>query len=217
MQELITSYLVQKKECNLPLLGHFRIKTKPAELDREADQQIFPPTDEILYSEFAGNLSGDLITYISRLQNITGDEAETKINNWCHQVKEKLDSGGKIIFNSIGSLQKDAAGNIFFQGKKGNAFYEPVAAQRVIHENTEHSVLVGDRETTSVVMNEFYREELVEKKSWWTRWNIWAVVLFGISLIVLFFYFYSHKLSETGIGNGASFPTKDPPVLHSSP
>lgn len=216
MQELITSYLVQKKECSLPPVGHFRIKTKPAELDR-VNQQLFPPTDEILYSEFTGNLSGDLITYISRLQNITGSEAETKINNWCHQAKEKLDSGGKIIFNSIGSLQKDGAGNISFERKKGSAFYEPVAARRVIHENTEHSVLVGDRETTSVIMNEFYREELVEKKSWWARWNIWAIVLFGISLIILFFYFYSHKFSETEIGNRASFPTKNPPVLHSSP
>ena len=129
MQALITSYLIQKKECNLPLLGHFRIKTKPADLDK-ANKQIFPPTDEILYSEFAANLSGDLITYISHLQNITRDEAEGKINNWCHYAKEKLDSGEKIIFNSIGSLQKDAVGNIFFQRKKGFSFYEPVSAEK---------------------------------------------------------------------------------------
>ena len=121
MQALITSYLIQKKECNLPLLGHFRIKTKPADLDI-ANKQIFPPTDEILYSEFAANLSGDLITYISNLQKISLDEAEMKINNWCHYAKEKLDSGEKIIFTSIGSLQKDAVGNIFFQRKKAIVF-----------------------------------------------------------------------------------------------
>ncbi len=129
MQALITSYLIQKKECNLPLLGHFRIKTKPADFEKD-NKQIFPPTDEILYSEFAASLSEDLITYVSGHQNITCEEAEEKINNWCNYAKEKLDLGEKIIFNSIGSLQKDAVGNIFFQRKKQYSFYEPVAAGR---------------------------------------------------------------------------------------
>ena len=212
MQTLITSYLIQKKECNLPLLGHFRIKTKPAELDI-ANKQIFPLMDEILYSEFTANLSGDLITYISNLQNITPDEAKEKINNWCHYAKEKLDSGEKIIFHSIGSLQKDAVGNIFFQRKNDISFYEPVSAER-IHKNAEHSVLVGDTETTSGVMNEFYRDEIIENKRWW---KIWAVVLLAISLVVLFFYFYTHKFSEDLIGNQASFPTQDPPASYYSP
>ena len=88
MQELITSYLIQKKECNLPLLGHFRIKTKPADFEK-ASKKIFPPTDEILYSEFAANLSRDLITYISNLQNITREEAESKINDWCQRCQRK--------------------------------------------------------------------------------------------------------------------------------
>src|SRR5580693_6480891 len=95
MQALITSYLIQKKECNLPLLGHFRIKIKPADFEK-ANKQIFPPADEILYSEFGGNLSGDLITYIANQQNITPDEAQWKINNWCNHAKERIDSGEKI-------------------------------------------------------------------------------------------------------------------------
>ena len=94
MQALITSYLVQKKECNLPLLGHFRIKTKPADFEK-ANEQIFPPTDEILYSEFAAqSFSGPDYLYIG-LQKYYAEEAENKINNWCHDAKEKLDSEKK--------------------------------------------------------------------------------------------------------------------------
>jgi nucleoid DNA-binding protein len=212
MQALITSYLIQKKECNLPLLGHFRIKTKPAEFDK-AGRQIFPPTDEILFSEFAANLSAELITYICNHQNMTPEEAIGKINSWCHYAKEKLESGEKIIFNSIGSLQKDAVGNIFFQRKKGTGFYAPVPAEQVLHKNAEDVVLAGDNETASGVMNELYREEIIQK-AWW---KIWAVVLAALSLLVLLFYFYTHKFSETGIGNQASFPIQDSSVLHSSP
>jgi nucleoid DNA-binding protein len=213
MQELITSYLVQKKECDLPLVGHFRIKTKPAEYDR-TNQQMFPPTYEILYSEVAEKLSADLVTYVSTLQSISPDEAEAKINSWCHLTKEKLDSGNMVIFDSLGSLQKDAAENIFFRGKNAGNFYEPVSAQRVIHKNAEHPVLVGDKETTSVVMNEFYRDDPAQKKPWWAKWNVWSIVLLFISVIILVVHFYVHRFSETGIGNQSSFPAQDPPVLH---
>jgi len=212
MQALITSYLIQKKECDLPLLGHFRIKTKPADLEK-TNKQIFPPTDEILYSEFSAKLSADLPTYISVLENITPVEAEEKINSWCTYAKEKIDLGEKIIFESIGSLQKDGVGNIFFQRQKGFNFYEPVPAERV-QKNDEHSVLVGDIETTSAVMTEFYSQEKIRKLEWW---KIWAFVLLAASLLFLVFHFYTHKFSETGIGNRASFSTPPPPASYRTP
>lgn len=214
MQDIITSYLVQKKECNLPRLGYFRIKTKAAELDI-VNKKIFPPTDEILYTEFADKLSGGLITYLSNQENISPSEAEEKINNWCGYAKERLQAGEKIIFNSIGSLQKDGAGNVFFQRKRNINFFDAVSAERVIHKDAQHSVLVGDRETTSGVMNEFYREEEVtEKKSWW---RIWAIVLMSVSLLVLAFCYFTHKFSQAGIGNQSSVSSGEPPLLHYSP
>jgi nucleoid DNA-binding protein len=208
MQALITSYLIQKKECNLPLLGHFRIKTKPADFEK-ANKKIFPPTDEILYSEFAGKLSADLITYVSDVRNITTGEAELKINNWCQHSKEKLDLGEKIIFNSIGSLQKDAAGNIFFQRKRGFSFYEPVSA--ATDKNLDYRVTTGD---APVVLNEFAGEEINQKRAWW---KIWSIALVAVSLLVLVYYFYTSGFSEAGFGNQASVPIADPPELHNAP
>ncbi len=195
------------------MLGYFRIKTKPAELDI-ANQEIFPPSDEILYSEFAESLSPDLITYISKQRNIGYHEAEAKIHEWCNDAKHQIDAGEKVIFNSIGSLQKDGTGNIFFQRKNGTRFYDPVHAGRVIHKDAQHAVLVGDRETTSGVMNEFYREEVIEKKTWWRRW---AIILFVLSLLVIGFHFFTHTFSQNAIGNSSSFSSAEPPVLHYSP
>lgn len=212
MQALITSYLVQRKECNLPLLGHFRIKTKPADFDKY-NRQIFPPTDEILYSEFAANLSADLITYVSVRQNVTSGEAEQEINRWCNNAREKLDLGEKIILNSIGSLQKDAVGNIFFQRKNQFTFYEPVSPER-LHNNGEHFVLPAERGTASPVVNKSYRQEPVQRKIWW---KIWALGLASVSILILFFYFYSHGFSQTALGSRTSLPIQDPPVLHHVP
>src|SRR5665647_1147582 len=214
MQDLIASYLVQKKECSLPLLGHFIIKSKPAQLDI-ANKQIFPPADEILFNENGDYLTEDLTAYVSNLWTISQDEAEEKITNWCLHAKAKLDSGEKIIFDSIGSLQKNAAGTIFFQRKKGIKFYEPVSAERVIHKDAEHAVLVGDRETTSGVINEYYKEEeITEGKS---HWRIWAIVMLALSLLVLLFYFSTHNFSGRGTGNRTSIPVQDPPATYYTP
>lgn len=209
MEDLIASYLVQKKECALPLLGNFRIATMPASLDI-VNKQLFAPSDEILFSESGDYVTEGLIAYISNLDKVSLNDAEEKINNWCLHTKVKLDAGEKIIFNSVGSLQKNAAGNIFFQRKNGVNFYEAIPAERVIHKNAEHAVLVGDKETTSAAMNEFYSDENVKEKK--ATWKIWSIVLLAISVLFLFFYFYTHQFSETGIGNHSSFPVQESPA-----
>lgn len=214
MQDLIASYLIQKKECHLPLIGNFIIMQVPALLDI-ANKKLVPSSDEIVFSESENYLSEALKDYFSRLHNIPLHEAEEKINNWCLHAKVKLDLGEKINFDSVGSLQKDSFGNILFQREKDINFYEPVTAERVIHKNAEHAVLVGDKETTSVAMNEFYRDEMVtEKKS---AWKIWAIILLAISLLVLIFYFYNHSFSENGIANQSAFPVQPPPATYYVP
>lgn len=213
MQELLSSYLIQKKICNIPYLGCLRIKTSSAELDI-ANKQMFPPAGEILFNEIDGNnLAEDLVEYIAAHQHISVEDAEEKIISWCSDAKDKLNSGEKIIFNSIGSLQKNGAGTIFFQKYDDENFYEPVTAERVIHENETHTVLVGDKETTSSVMNEFYREEVIEEKQ---TWKIWAIVLLAISLLILIFYFYRNGLTTSTIGNQSEFPVVPPSASYTN-
>ncbi len=70
----------------------------------------------------------------------------------------------------------------------GINLYEPVIAERIIHKNDEHAVLVGDKETTSGAMNEFYREEVIIEKKY--SWKLWAIILLDacpVGLDILFF------------------------------
>jgi hypothetical protein len=206
MQDLIASYLVQKKECALPLLGNFKIQSSPAVLDI-ADKQIIPSSEEIIYSEEADYLSDDLATYVAKIKHIPLSKAEDDINNWCLNTKVKLDSGETITFYSIGNLRKSSSGNVLFQKEKGINFYEPVPAERVIHKDDEHAVLVGDKETTSVAMNEFYREIIQSDDRAWIRW---AIGLFLIAFIILIFYFANHSFTEAAAGNQSSFSVQQP-------
>jgi hypothetical protein len=215
MQDLIASYLVQKKECALPLLGSFKIQSSSAALDI-ADKKIHPFKNEIIFSESADYLSPGLITYVAGVKNINYALAEEEINNWSLHTKMKLDSGEKINFHSVGNLGRNAAGIIFLESETGVNFFEPVFAERVIHKNEEHAVLVGDKETTSAAMNEFYREDetVVQNRM---SWKTWAIGLAAVCLFMLLFYFSSNKTSETGIGNNSSFPVRQPSGTYSVP
>jgi nucleoid DNA-binding protein len=214
MQNLITSYLAQRKECSLPLLGKIKIHTKSAEADI-AGRQVHPPVNEIHFDAREDYLTDDLISYIAHVQNSTREEAEENINNWCLQSKMKLDSGEKINFKSIGSLQKNQAGHVFFQTQKGTRFFDFVSSERASHQNEEHSVIVGEHETTSAVMSEFYRkDEIVQKKPYQ---KVWVIILLGITMLFLLYYFFTHNFSTVGIGNHSSFPVSDPPGTYKIP
>jgi hypothetical protein len=207
MQELLTSYLIQAKYCNLPGIGSFKVATTPAFID-VANKKLFPSSDEFVFSEKTDKISEEMIKYISAKKKIAEADAKAQIKDWCKNIKEKMASGETIVFESIGNIQKDAAGNIIFEKQKGLSFFEPVTAERVIHKNAEHAVLVGDRETTSAVMNHFLNEEevVVEQSS---GWRIMALALLLIALLILFFHLYTNSTSDK-IGNQNGFPLNEP-------
>ncbi len=211
MQDLITSFLVQTKECNLPGIGKLRIVTTPAELD-VANKKLFPPTDEILFTGKPESKSEELVKYISNKKNISETEAQENLKSWSEAAKERLDAGEKIIFKSIGSLQKNASENIFFQSQQIPIFFEPVAAERVIHKNAEHAVLVGDRETTSSVMNQFYQEEEIVKRS---PWKIIAILLLTIAFAILLIHFLNNSSSQSATGNQMQHTPQQPSPTYS--
>ncbi len=213
MQGIITSYLIQNKECGLPLLGSFVIKLRSA-INDIPNKQIVPPVSDIVFSETGDYLHENLISYYSRIKKMPESEAEKELQSWCLQEKLRLDDGHKSFFYSIGSLQKENGKIVFHKEENITSFFEPVAALRIIH-NDEHAILVGDRETTSTAMNEFYSDNSFIQKRF--SWKNAALILFIISLLMLAFYFYDHSFSENSIGNQSSFPAANPASTYDVP
>ena len=213
MQTIITSYLLQAGKCALPNIGLFKIKYKPAQTDI-VNKQILPPVEEIVFNEQALFSSPGLINYIAQKREIPQGEAERLLNEFCKEWKEKIEAGETLCFQSFGCLQKNDAGIISFRKEIGPEYFAPVPAERVVHENAEHTVLVGDTETTSTAMNEFYKETVPVIKR---KWVMGAVALAAIALVILFYGFYNHKLSTSGIGNRSHFSIKPADKTHFKP
>ncbi|MBA2250264.1 MAG: hypothetical protein H0W12_08735 [Chitinophagaceae bacterium] len=211
MKELITSYLLQNKTCTLPGIGTLVVENKPAETDI-VNKQILPPSTGIIFREEA-NLSPDLLVkYISKRKTINLQSAHESFTLFCNEILEKINSGKSYYFNTLGSITKDNDGIIYFENENSSQLLKPVGAERVLHENAYHPVLVGDKETTSVVMNEYYNDVPIIKQ----RWGIWAAMLAAISVLMLLYHFSSHKLTVAGIGSENKFTIATSPVSHIS-
>lgn len=207
MQDLIASFIIQSKECKLPGIGKFRQVATPAESDI-ANKQIIPPVKEFLFTGREEKISNELINYIAVKKNVPITEAQSLIKEWCSNVSFKLKNNEELILPSLGSLKRIASGNIFFHRENDIPFFVPVAAERVVHQNSVHAVLVGDKETNSSVMNQLLNEDEVRPNN---TWKIIALILFIVCLFLLFFYFYQHPFSLSSLGNQQKIFPQAPP------
>ncbi len=192
MYNLIAAYLFQNKTCPLPGLGTLSIHTSGAVSDF-TNQQIAAPEPVIQFNDRETN-PADLLDYVALKTNTNTDEVTEALDHFCDGIKNEISKHSMAGLEGIGNFIVNNNGNIIFeQLALSRAFLQPVFAERVIHPKTEHHILVGDKETTNMVMTEFFNEVPAAKDRWW----IWAIVLGAIGLLLLLIYF-------TG-ANGISF------------
>ncbi len=204
MQHLISSFIVQTDNCSLPELGRFKKVYSTAATDI-ANQQISPPKEEIIFQERSENLSEELISYVAFKKQISNSDAEKELIDWCNSAKQKLNNNESIKFESVGTLKMTHSGTLYFQPEE-MGILTPVDAQRVIHQNSEHAVLVGDKESTNTLMSEYLNHEPGELNG---QWKKAAIVLALLALLLLVVYFL-HYDSQNKFGNKSTFNVESP-------
>lgn len=184
MNELITSFLIQNKQCLLPGIGKFSLKRACA-INDVAAKKILPPETEVVFSPNGMAISERLPEYIAGKKSTTLDEAHKMIEEWTFDTKSKLSRGEGVSFPSLGTLVM-SDGKISFENVHPHLF-SIVTAERVIHENDSHKVLVGDKETDSSAVKELIHPAENDSRKWWKA----ALILFLVGLVILIFYFLS--------------------------
>jgi hypothetical protein len=164
MEQNIASYLFRNGYCILPGIGKLTLVTTPAETDF-MNSQIKAPVQTILFSN---------------------EDKSTAVFNELSAVSEHLkmmlDVKRTVLLNGIGTFSKDDNGDIHFTPLQIDAaLSNPVHVERVVHQHSEHTMLVGDKETTNVVMTEYFSDVPVQKSRWW----IGAVIIAAVALVLL--------------------------------
>ncbi len=159
----------------LPGIGELLLITSSAEADF-ANNIIYPPVPEIIFIE---------------------DKQSTRIFNEFSAVseliKQELKSKNEARIEGVGTFTADRLNKIRFQPQKVNpAFLPQVPVERVIRQNAEHHILVGDKETTNKQMVEYFSERRPVRDYWW----IAAIVFLLIAIAVIGYYIYEHGLNN---------------------
>jgi nucleoid DNA-binding protein len=200
MQSLITSYLLQSKECALPGLGVLKIIHTPASTDA-ANNKLLPPFEQVIFKNEAGGPSAGLIKYIADKKQVDPKEAEDRLENFCSEWKEKINAGEPLIFVTLGSLQKDTDGRITFNRDKANYFLAPVTIDKTYRrEERAEQTMEKDAgvEEPVTVEEASYNEEVIVERSYW---GLWALILLAIGLVMLFYHFKDRPLTGSSMGN----------------
>jgi hypothetical protein len=177
MHQLIASYLFQNKTCPLPGLGILSLTTGEANAGF-SNKIITAPAPAIHFEPGETNAVG-LLSYVA------GSTTQA-LDHFCDNLKKGIGRHSTAKLEGIGDFVVNSNGDIsFVQVELPGAFLQPVTAERIVHPEAEHSILVGDKETTNTLMTGYFSEEPVVKDRWW----IWAIVLGLIGLIMLLIYF----------------------------
>ncbi|HEY8690400.1 MAG TPA: HU family DNA-binding protein [Chitinophagaceae bacterium] len=208
MHSLITSYLLQSKECILPGIGMLQIIHTPASTDTTTSR-ILPPFEGIIFKREDYSKSPGLVKYIADKKHIEQSEAENLLNDFCKEWKEKINAGEKLSFKTVGSIQKNADGEIVFEKENTFNFLRPITIADAYH-RTEKQATITEDPIVPEVFEEKEENTIVER----SYWGLWALILLAIGAVMLFYHFKDHKLTGTYIGNQNHYAVDSATATH---
>lgn len=192
MQQLIANYLFQYKNCPLSQIGTLHLQSASA-TSEIGTQKIIPPLHTISFSKDITDAK-NLTEFIAANKNISVDEAVYQLKNISEEIAN-LKEGQEFAFAGVGVFLRSQNENLIFNQVQTDApFAQPVYAERVIHPDDSHAILVGDKETDRNTMTEFFTEtEPVKKNKWW----IWAAALFVLSIVLISVYLNNENQNKS--------------------
>jgi hypothetical protein len=194
MQKLLADYLFQYKQCALPEIGTLYIKNTSA-TSIFGERKISAPIPVIAFSDDVHGTE-NVEAYIALQKNITRDEAAQQLKKIVADI-QALQLGQQLEIPNAGKFYKDENEIIGFVAEEVPAHFLPqVVAERVVHPNDSHTMLVGETETSTAAMAEYYAEEEPTMKS---KWWIFAIAAFVVSAAAVGFY-SSNKKADSFFG-----------------
>jgi len=203
MQDSLYEFLLLNKKLSLPGIGTISLCQSSAQHDFSNKQFVAPAS---FFSIDPGNdkPSKKLFDWLSSSLNITEWEAIKFVNDFSFDLKEQLSKYGEVSWERVGVIRRNSNGdlkldpqNILLQSEP------PVTAEKVIRVKAEHTVLVGEKEKTSVEMEEYFAGSTAKKNYSW----LIAVILTVLAVMFIGWYFSEKGFLTSSAGNQSVIKT----------
>lgn len=133
--------------------------------------------------------------YISGMENIPVWAAQNQLTDFCRRL-QGLDMNAEMPLPDAGVFFKTSDGKLSFHSVAvPEVFLPDVDAEKVIHPDASHEMLVGDRQTTTRQMAAYY-SDLTDstKRRWWLMPLLLGLI--AVSAIVLYHKSIGHNNSS---------------------
>ncbi len=202
MQHTLYEFLVLNKKISLPGIGTISLRHQPSQLDI-GNRQIKCPSYYFIIESANDQPSKTLFEWLSSALDIPEWDAIKSVNNFSTELKEKLSQNKEVYWPNIGTIRRDDKGGLTLDSSISLQSEQPVAAEKVIREKAEHIVLVGEREKTSLEMEEYFAETPTKRNYGW----LIAVILTVLAIMFIGLYFSEKGFSPGSAGNQSVIKT----------
>lgn len=202
--EILNNYLYQHKSISIPGLGTLHMDRMPARTDF-VNRQILAPFYTFRFDQYFDNPGQDFFSYLAKKKQVADFEAMKWFNEFSQDLRARIRNREEVCWQGLGSFMAGENGEIYFkQDSLASPKVHSIAAERIIRNNAEHHLLVGDVERTTTEMPELLTETFVEKESWWT----YALIIAAIALCICFYQVFKDKLNLSSFGSQRNVPAK---------
>ena len=192
---LLTKYLLQYRTVTIPHVGTIQLVQHPSQLD-VADKIIQPPSfsAEIKREE---NVSAHQLNFLDHFLKRGHHSVLHDLKQFGDGLHDKINGPG-FEWNGFGRLDSNTQSlSIPVEGLYA------ITAERVMRENPDHQVLIGDKQTSSYkIAGEKVGSDVPKRKHSAVITIGW--VLLALSILAIAFFIYQGKFKVNSAGSKMS-------------
>jgi hypothetical protein len=211
MDETLYLFLLKNQEIAIPGIGTVVLETKPATADF-ASRYFLPPLYQFSFRPAAATVSKQMYASLAATTGISERDAVMKLNDLAFEWKKILESGREVEWEKVGHFKKVLGGEIRFEPHPpATEFMKGVHAEKMIRQNAEHTMLVGEQEMTSTAMTDMLSlEPAVKSHPWWA----WPLAILILLCLFLGWYFSEYGLHVLSSGSQSKISPADAPASY---
>jgi hypothetical protein len=174
----------------IPHIGTFEIVQEAPRLDI-ADKVFRPPFYKTVFSE------KDIIPeHQLQFFSSVGNSLKKELLSFGEKLRARVQEA-PVMLNGFGKLRYSSNAIVFEPEIIELAALQAVPAQKVIRENAQHNVLVGDREMNSQQVTDFLGQSLRKKPIFMILG--WTVLILALAVIVVVLYQGKFQVTSSGL------------------
>lgn len=206
MTDLLKEYLLFKKKLPLAGVGILYLHREPARFD-VGNRQFLPPQIDYRFKAEPAEPIAELVAWLSARMGMDAAEVVSRYQRFCEELLQPLTKGETLTWKGWGHWTQDQQGVLQFVTESPHEQLLPIAAHKIIRDDAQHQIRVGEDSKSSVEMSQL----LQQKKAPFPLERLIAWSWLALAFLWLGWHIYHHTLSTRSFANPSLIKATDTP------